>query len=59
MLRPITPNDAAAVAALVRAAFADQSTPTNPPASALRLTAADARAHIAAGGAEQPSRRRA
>jgi len=50
MLRPITSNDAAALAALVRAAFAVQSEPTDPPASALRLTAADVRAHLAAGG---------
>lgn len=50
MLRAITPNDAAAVAALVRAAFAEQSVPTDPPASALRLTAADVRAHLAGGG---------
>lgn len=46
----MTTNDAAAVAALVRAAFAAQSVPTDPPASALRLTAADVRAHLAAGG---------
>jgi predicted N-acetyltransferase YhbS len=50
MLRPITPNDAAAVARLVRAAFAVQSVPTDPPASALRSTAADLHAHFAAGG---------
>lgn len=50
MLRPITANDAAALAALVRAAFARQSVPTDPPPSALRLTAADVRAHLAAGG---------
>lgn len=50
MLRPITPSDAAEVAALVRAAFADQSVPTDPPASALRLTAADVLAHLTAGG---------
>jgi ribosomal protein S18 acetylase RimI-like enzyme len=50
MLRPITPNDAAAVAGLVRAAFAVQSVPTDPPASALRLTAMDVGVHLAAGG---------
>jgi predicted N-acetyltransferase YhbS len=50
MLRAITPNDAVAVAALVRAAFAEQSAPTDPPASALRLTASDVLAHLAAGG---------
>ena len=46
----MTPYDAAAVAALIRAAFAVQSVPTDPPASALGLTAADVRAHLAAGG---------
>ena len=46
----MTPCDAAAVAALIRAAFAAQSVPTDPPASALGLTAADVRAHLAAGG---------
>jgi predicted N-acetyltransferase YhbS len=50
MLRPIAPKDAALVAALVRAAFAAQSVVIDPPASALRLTAADVRAHLAAGG---------
>jgi predicted N-acetyltransferase YhbS len=50
MLRRIVPSDAAAVAALVRAAFAAQSVPTDPPASALRLTAAGVREHLAAGG---------
>jgi predicted N-acetyltransferase YhbS len=46
----MVPKDAAAVATLVRAAFAAQSVPTDPPASALRLTAAGVRAHLAAGG---------
>ena len=43
-------DDAEAVAALVRAAFAAQSVPTDPPASALRLTAADVVAHLEASG---------
>jgi GNAT superfamily N-acetyltransferase len=43
-------EDAAAVAALVRSAFAAQPVPTDPPASALRLSADDVRAHIGAGG---------
>lgn len=42
-------DDADAVAALVRAAFAAQSVPTDPPASALRLTGSDVQAHLAAG----------
>ncbi len=50
MLRLMVPNDAATVAALVRAAFAAQSVPTDPPASALRLTAANVREHLASGG---------
>lgn len=50
MLRLMVPNDAATVAALVRAAFAAQSVPTDPPASALRLTGANVREHLAAGG---------
>ncbi|HEY1935359.1 MAG TPA: GNAT family N-acetyltransferase [Acetobacteraceae bacterium] len=50
MLRLMVLTDAEAVAALVRAAFAAQSVPTDPPASALRLTAADVQAHLARGG---------
>lgn len=46
---PMRPDDSDAVAALVRAAFAAQPVLTDPPASALRLTAADIRAHLAAG----------
>ena len=42
--------DAPAVAVLVRAAFAAQSVPTDPPASALRLTAVDVLEHLRAGG---------
>lgn len=49
-LRSLQEDDAEAVAALVRRAFAAQSVATDPPASALRLTAADVRAHLAAGG---------
>lgn len=48
-VEPIRPDDADAVAALVRAAFAAQSVPTDPPASALRLTGSDVRAHLAGG----------
>jgi GNAT superfamily N-acetyltransferase len=50
MLRSMVPEDAEAVAAVVRAAFAAQSVPTDPPASALRLTAAYVEAHLAGGG---------
>jgi predicted N-acetyltransferase YhbS len=51
-LRPMTPADAAEVAALVRAAFAAQPIPTDPPASALRLTEAEVAEHLLeAGGA--------
>lgn len=49
-LRPITPADAAAVAALIRTAFAAQSIITDPPPSALRVTEADVAAHLASGG---------
>ncbi len=49
-LRPLCEADAEAVAALVRRAFAAQSVPTDPPASALRLAGEDVRAHLAAGG---------
>jgi len=42
--------DAPAVAALVRAAFAAQSVATDPPASALRLTAGDVVDHLRGGG---------
>ena len=40
-LRPMRPEDAAAVAALIRAAFAAQSVVTDPLPSALRVTEAD------------------
>lgn len=49
-LRPITLADAAAVAALIRTAFAAQSIITDPPPSALRVTEADVAAHLASGG---------
>jgi GNAT superfamily N-acetyltransferase len=50
MLRAMVPDDVAAVAALVRAAFAAQSVVTDPLPSALRLTMADVAAHRARGG---------
>jgi GNAT superfamily N-acetyltransferase len=49
-LRAVGVEDADLVATLVRAAFAAQSVPTDPPASALRLSADDVRAHLAGGG---------
>jgi predicted N-acetyltransferase YhbS len=49
-LRPMAPDDAAAVAALIRAAFAAQSIVTDPPPSALRVTAPDVTAHLQGGG---------
>ncbi len=48
-VEPMRSDGADAVAALVRAAFVAQSIPTDPPASALRLTGSDVRAHLAAG----------
>jgi len=48
--RPATHADAAAIAALIRAAFAMQSVPTDPPPGALRETAATVAALIARGG---------
>jgi predicted N-acetyltransferase YhbS len=48
-LRAIKEQDAAAVAALIRAAFAAQSVPTDPPPSALRVTACDVAAHLLTG----------
>jgi ribosomal protein S18 acetylase RimI-like enzyme len=44
------PADAAAVASLIRRSFAAQSVPTDPPASALRVTAEDVCAALRAGG---------
>ena len=47
-LRPAAAGDAAAIAALVRSAFADLG--LDPPPSALRETAESVTAHLAAGG---------
>ena len=44
------PEDAAAVAALIRAAFAAQSVVTDPLPSALRITEADVAEHLRIGG---------
>ena len=49
-LRAMVPDDAAAVAALIRTAFAAQSVVTDPPPSALRVTEADVGAHLRTGG---------
>jgi predicted N-acetyltransferase YhbS len=49
-LRTMRPEDAAAVAALIRTAFAAQSVATDPPPSALRITAADVAEHLRIGG---------
>ena len=49
-LRAMLQDDAAAVAALIRAAFAAQPILTDPPPSALRVSAADVAAHLARGG---------
>jgi len=48
--RPMAPDDAAAVAALIRTAFATQSVVTDPLPSALRVTEADVEAHLRGGG---------
>jgi predicted N-acetyltransferase YhbS len=48
-LRPIEARDARAVAALIRAAFANQSVATDPPPSAVRMTEADIVAHLLTG----------
>jgi predicted N-acetyltransferase YhbS len=48
-LRPIGAHDAAAVAALIRTAFAAQSVATDPPPSAIRVTEADIAAHLLTG----------
>ncbi len=48
-LRAMRAEDAAAMAALVRAAFAAQPVAPDPPMSALRLSGADVAAHFAAG----------
>lgn len=49
-LRPLTQDDAEAVAALVRQAFASQTVVTDPPPSALRETGANITAILATGG---------
>lgn len=49
-LRSMVPRDAAAVAALIRSAFAAQSVATDPPPSALRVTQDDIVAHLRTGG---------
>ena len=49
-VRAMAPRDAAAVAALIRAAFVAQSVVTDPAPSALRTTEADVAAHLRAGG---------
>jgi predicted N-acetyltransferase YhbS len=48
-LRDITPGDAAAVAALIRDAFAAQSVVTDPLPSALQVTEADVAVHLTQG----------
>jgi predicted N-acetyltransferase YhbS len=45
-LRPIDAQDVAAIAALIRTAFAGQSVVTDPPPSALRVTEADVTSHL-------------
>lgn len=49
MIRPMRPEDAAAVATLVRTAFAAIPVPLDPPASATRLTEQAVRDHLATG----------
>jgi predicted N-acetyltransferase YhbS len=49
-LRPMTPADCRAVAALIRTAFAAQPVMTDPPPSALRETADTIAAQLTAGG---------
>ncbi len=58
LLRPLRPDDAAAAAALVRSAFAEQGVATDPPSSALRETA-DSSAPGSRRAAAPASRRRA
>jgi GNAT superfamily N-acetyltransferase len=48
--RHLRPSDAAAAAALIRAAFAEQGKTTDPPSSALRETAEIVAEKLAAGG---------
>lgn len=49
-IRPLVPDDADAVAALITRAFAAQPVRVDPPASALRVTGADVRAALQDGG---------
>jgi GNAT superfamily N-acetyltransferase len=49
-VRAIVPADAAATAALIRAAFVAQSVVTDPLPSALRITAGDVAGHLRIGG---------
>jgi len=49
-LRTAEPSDAAAIAELIRLAFATQSRATNPPPSALKETADTVRTHLGDGG---------
>ena len=49
-IRAADPSDAAAVAELIRLAFATQSRPTHPPPSALKETAASVLEHLVEGG---------
>ena len=49
-LRVMNPDDAPAVAALIRTAFAAQSVATDPAPSALRVTMDDVAAHLRTGG---------
>jgi predicted N-acetyltransferase YhbS len=49
-LRSIDADDAPAVAALIRTAFAAQSVATDPPPSAVRVTEADVTSHLQIGG---------
>ena len=61
MLRAVRPNDAGAVAALIRTALAAQPVVPDPPMFALRMTAEDAGVHLPRDrGArnESPSRKR-
>ena len=48
--RPATANDAAAIAELIRAAFAAQSVPTDPPPSAILETRESVAATLTQGG---------
>ncbi len=50
VLRPLTTSDAAVAAEVIRAAFAAQPRPTEPPSSALRETAASIAEKIETGG---------